>query len=499
MKPYGGWRTVLTEKLTDIADAIREKTSIIPQISQEFVNQSVNQIRVNDSFTSSFVKLTLQKPTFINCSDTDELRVGYGTSGAIRLATYIVENIDNYNWPQIIIAPYDKVGYYFVINSKSNGKYRCSVIAEPCEEDGSAIVKYTPEQMAQEIRDLTPGPSEEELILTGECQNKFSYNNWNWFIEKYGDKIKTKDITIVDGMFCNCNNLHEIPFKINCSQITSFKDMYNGCVYLTKIPELSLSTLSSDVNFEYMFNRCCMMREVPEWLNDILEYNFFNNRGNHFGYFARIFSNCYSLRNIPEQIMKYIGQKDPQKAHYYTSYYQSWHSSLTCLDELNNVYCEPSELTSETMSSLFSSLSRVKNITFATDENGAPYIRKWKNQQIDLHRDIGLSYSKTYILNYNSGITTDKEVVDDETYQALKNDPDWFTQKIEYSRYNHDSAVRTINSLPDTSEYLATTGGTNAIKFKGESGSKTDGGAINTLTEEEIAVATAKGWTVSFI
>lgn len=67
------------------------------------------------------------------------------------------------------------------------------------------------------------------------------------------------------------------------------------------------------------------------------------------------------------------------------------------------------------------------------------------------------------------------------------------------SVYNHDSAVETINSLPDTSAYLASAGGTNTIKFKGDSGSATDGGAINTLTEEEIAVATAKGWTVTLV
>ena len=70
---------------------------------------------------------------------------------------------------------------------------------------------------------------------------------------------------------------------------------------------------------------------------------------------------------------------------------------------------------------------------------------------------------------------------------------------INYSRYNHDSAVRTINSLPDTSAYLTANGGTNTIIFKGASGASTDGGAINTLTEEEIAVATAKGWTVSLV
>ena len=81
----------------------------------------------------------------------------------------------------------------------------------------------------------------------------------------------------------------------------------------------------------------------------------------------------------------------------------------------------------------------------------------------------------------------------------LKNDPDWFTCNVAYSRYNHDSAVATINSLPDTSAYLATAGGTNTIKFKGAAGEKTDGGAINTLTAEEIAVAAAKGWTVTLV
>jgi hypothetical protein len=96
--------------------------------------------------------------------------------------------------------------------------------------------------------------------------------------------------------------------------------------------------------------------------------------------------------------------------------------------------------------------------------------------------------------------------VDDATYQALKNDPDWFSvaTNAQYARYNRASAVNTINSLPDTSAYLATAGGTNTIKFRSiagtqKVGSATDGGAIADLTEEEIAVATAKGWTVSLV
>jgi hypothetical protein len=138
---------------------------------------------------------------------------------------------------------------------------------------------------------------------------------------------------------------------------------------------------------------------------------------------------------------------------------------------------------------------RLKNITFALQENGTPYVMNWKKQTIDLTLSVGYSNVKENILRSNTGITADKEVKDDATYQALKDDNDWFTCDINYSRYNHDSAVATINSLPDTS----TAGGTNTIKFKGQAGALTDGGAINTLTEEEIAVATAKGWTVSFV
>ena len=111
--------------------------------------------------------------------------------------------------------------------------------------------------------------------------------------------------------------------------------------------------------------------------------------------------------------------------------------------------------------------------------------------------NVGYAPHISTIADYNSGITSDKEVTDDATYQALKNDPDWYTLDYNYSRYNHDSAVATINSLPDTSAYLATAGGTNTIKFKGDAGSLTDGGTINTLTDAEIAVAAAKGWTVT--
>ena len=172
----------------------------------------------------------------------------------------------------------------------------------------------------------------------------------------------------------------------------------------------------------------------------------------------------------------------------------------TSLDELINlpILYTKATWTSNAFNNTFYACSRLKDVTFALN-NGTPYTVTWKNQVIDLSYYVGYAESKSDILSgLNNGITKDKEVKDATSYRLLKNDPDWFTINVNYSRYNHDSAVRTINSLPDTSAYLASDGGTNTIKFKGASGTNTDGGAISNLTESEIAVATAKGWTVTF-
>ena len=183
---------------------------------------------------------------------------------------------------------------------------------------------------------------------------------------------------------------------------------------------------------------------------------------------------------------------------YSNTYFASGFFSCVVLDELVNLPIPyTATYTWNFLNYSFSNCQRLKHLTFEINEDGTPKVVQWKNQTIDLSERIGYALRKGNMLNYNSGITADKEVKDDATYQALKDDPDWFTLLPAYSRYNHDSAVETINSLPDTSAYLATAGGTNTIKFQGACGSLTDGGAINTLTEEEIAVAAAKGWTVA--
>ena len=185
---------------------------------------------------------------------------------------------------------------------------------------------------------------------------------------------------------------------------------------------------------------------------------------------------------------------------YNNSYYYNGFYNCYSLDELINlpIPYTKAKWTSNAFYDIFRNCHRLKNITFKTNNDGTAIAVNWKNQFIDLTNNVGYASVGDEVTNYNSGITADKRVTDATSYEALKNDPDWFTADVNYSRYNHDSAVNTINSLPDASAYLASYSGTNTIKFKGASGTNTDGGAINTLTETEIAVATAKGWTVTF-
>ena len=172
-------------------------------------------------------------------------------------------------------------------------------------------------------------------------------------------------------------------------------------------------------------------------------------------------------------------------------------NNCSSLDEINKLgVLSGSTLTSNMFAYTFVNCHRLKKITFNLNEDGTPIVAKWKNQTIDLTKYVGWAgeaSATSKILNYNSGITAEDEDND------WSNNPNYWSKQFANSRFNHDSAVELINSLPDTSAYLATqTSGTNSVKFYTNAGINTPGGSVNDLTEEEIAVAAAKGWTIAY-
>ena len=343
-----------------------------------------------------------------------------------------------------------------------------------------------------------------------------TYYDWRSFAYDVRDTLDLRDITV------DTNNvsLIYIDYYSHDSEISSFPTIINA-------NNLGMGNGS----ILYGGNNSITETEILKFLNYFTYQTNKSGIGTTSSYQKCDFSSSGYYDNIlnPSDCLKKCHEiiNNEQSYHDYSSLSYDF-SGFRYIKELKNIpvpYRNTKAITSNIRFFGYSSayLPNTNSITFATN-NGEPYKVNWKNQTIDLAKSIGFDnsswpssyekYAQEYWKQKNNVFynTTDLEQAK-LNYNKLKSQDNWFSwstasgayegknvyYSLLYSRYNHDSAVETINSLPDTSEYLTSAGGTNTIKFKGIQGALTDGGAINTLTEAEIAVATEKGWTVSMV
>lgn len=372
-----------------------------------------------------------------------------------------------------------------------------TAIANAIRGKNGTETTYKPSDMAAAITAISSGGNitSEDLTFTGYLTYGFAYDVWDGIIAKFRDLITTQNISDGNSIFYNCSELEEIPFDLNFNGSPGFNSLescFQGCQNLKTLPKMNNVGFTS---INSLFNSCYDLKAIPEDIADTWIFD----ENSPYTWGGNMFQQCLSLRKSPDGLLQKLN--DGITANITSKYSQLYYYGFQLcpnLDSLKLPVIKTSDMSSNMFDYTFSQCSRLKGLEFYLD-NGQPFVRNWKQQTIDLTTNVGHCGSgEHYILDYNSGITSEKKVTDPESYAALKSDPDWYASDKAYSRYNHDSAVATINSLPDTSAYLASAGGTNTIKFTGDAGSATDGGAINTLTPEEIAVATAKGWTVTF-
>ena len=316
----------------------------------------------------------------------------------------------------------------------------------------------------------------------------------------------------------------------NIDKFASLKINVDGCTLgygttemfwqqkdITHLPEISGNykiITSSPPQCTRMFSECHHLQDIPDnyiglmFHSQIGDDNYIPESMYSNLYPTEMFYDCYALRKIPRTFSTSFNKhqfgnyrKTPQYIGFYNCYSLDEVVDFPIADTRNH----DSPYTYNSFYDTFYNCQRLKRLTFKLEEQSntegnetitvySPTTAYWKNQTIDLSDYVGYGGYPSW---YNPAFTADNLVEDDAKYQALKDTEDWWTAKIEYSRYNHNSAVETINSLPQIPSDYTDAG--NTIKFKGASGSATDGGAINTLTEEEIAVATAKGWTVALV
>ena len=340
---------------------------------------------------------------------------------------------------------------------------------------------------------------EEAFNYTGSLQYFNHLGKWDWFIENYGDKVTTSGVTILTSAF-NSSDVKKIPFVININECQSFGSCFADCSELLESPKIrGTHKWSTSTSFEKLVNSCYKVKHLEDLFEPSMLDGFETVKVTSAASCPRpaTFQSCYNLLEPPS--WWYKQRVSPESTAYPSVAYSIYYYAFSGCEALRTAINIPvlklnAALTSNNLDRTFANNYFISRITFETN-SGQPIETRWKSQTLNLSDYIG--YCKQLVPNCE--VINSKQITDDTSYQALKDDPDRWTKLVGYSNYNHDSAVETINSLPDTSAYLASAGGTNTIKFKGTSGELTDGGAINTLTAEEIAVATAKGWTVTLV
>ena len=508
--PLGGNWITDAQRITTISDVAKiniklsYKTDVLNFASTGGGISNVNMCIFDKAYSSSSLKKTIEPTIICEPSNTGISRAEYEiNSNEITLALLLDKN-----------GPY---GTSYTVRAFFYAE------VELFDSDGKLIDYHTigkvkntmtPSAMITTINELPTIP-DSVFQMTGYVPYRCAYDNYTWMIDLYGDKITTKDLTTAIYMFQQSYKLTRVPFQLNFADNSgiSLSGLFKSCNILTQIdyditiPENAYKTAVDDIFYNCyklesipyiynvypstinnMFRECQRLRYIP---NDYIDtWNLDEMLTYQYAYIGNLFNGCYSLREVPKWLSQFQSMKVSSTTSLLYAYLFQNNYSLNEIIDLPVL--SAITLTSNVFGYTFKNCYRLKNLTFKLNDDGTPQTVKWAKQTIDL-MSIGCSPSESYVLNYNSGITTDKKVANDETYQALKNDPDWYAVGAAYSRYNHDSAVATINSLPDSSAYNTN----NTIKFNGLLGSATDGGAVSTLTAEEIAVAAAKGWTVS--
>jgi hypothetical protein len=363
------------------------------------------------------------------------------------------------------------------------------------KKDGSTA-SLKPSEMATAIAKMTIGEQviPDSVFTQGFPNNNYRFyaTNMNWLLENYAEYYEP--LTLSTGMFMENLLLETIPITLTASNYDLAQVFYN-CNNLTEItnfndePDSTFTLMNTPTN--EMFYHCIRLRTIP---NNIFGVNYTtNNYWDEFGESERqaMFAYCYSLRKLPN----ISGLDDGGTNHRISIYWEMCHDCYA-LDEAINLPVSRGTYTSNMFSHTFNHANRLKEIKFVVNADGTAKTANWSNQVINLSYYCGYADDYRKLTNYNSGCSG--LVNSSSNYNTYKDTEGWYSADYRYSRYNLTSLVNTINTLPDTSAFIATNGGTNTIKLKQDAGKYTDGGAVSDITEEQAAVATAKGWTIAF-
>lgn len=379
----------------------------------------------------------------------------------------------------------------------------------------------------------TYGLTDEDLTFTNAS---YMFSNSSPFYNKSNYYIRRSNFNNVSNMSYmfkdndKITDLSDITININTDISAPIVSTFENCINLRKLPTFTLSQGSKvNMNQSISFLRNCYVLEEGELQKVIYLEPYNSPQSSLFGY-------NYNIKNMDLSNMKLNAWDN----NYWS--YNKFVNSEPNLRSLKlpawNVKQDSKPIgSSYYLSDSFTEMIMLDSLTFSTNADGSPMKAKVKGQNFSANGSNSYPYgysrydmdshtpSKGLMLYPDEPITGDDNVFRDitgsnttvekiqEGYNRVKNRPNWcsfWSGTVTYngtsipaarltSRFNHKSIVDFINTIPDTSEYLATAGGTNTLKLLKYQGDLTDEGGVSNLTPEEIAVATAKGWTVTIV
>lgn len=351
----------------------------------------------------------------------------------------------------------------------------------------------TLDEMPTEIASISTGADIPESAFNLTSMENIDFKGtWDWFFNQYKSQITTSDIVSLSQAFYFSNLTDLSGLVINMKPYTSsvptqtLGSMFAG----SKIETLPQINNLQPGNVSNCFQDCKNLTAV----NIVINWDAANAQ-NQPGWTdaANLFNGCYRLKTIDPSWFNHGAETWTSSTIYYYGFRHC--ASLVSITGLGveNPASKDQVAYDNMFESTFENCYKLRKLTFKTND-GTAIAANWAKQIIDVQH-LGFADSGYPDSTYEGyGWDLSKRITNQDQFNSLKDDPESWTTNDEYSLYTHDRVVETLNTLPDTSAYLAKYKQTvpeasNTIKFWLADSNKPN--------EAEIAVATAKGWTVT--
>lgn len=302
-------------------------------------------------------------------------------------------------------------------------------------------------------------PTAQDLVFTGSQANSlFQDGRFSWILEHYTSLLSFSNIENASSCFYGLKSnadLTNLTFYMKNDGWNNDLDDIFAYSNLQHLPHIVGKVDDCSQIFYH-----CGVESIPDNFFD----DFIFSKPNSYIECGTMFCDCYNITKVPSlKAFKQLQSTGVPSSYYYNFYYQLFFgcNKLQEIRDLPIVYGINSEVKQNFFGGIVNETPKLSSFTFEPNQMAR------LSNQILYFQKAGWEYGYPQ------------------------------SERIKNSVYNHDSAVETINSLPDTSAFLTEAGGTNTIQFYRNQGANTEGGAIGNLTAEEIAIAVAKGWTVA--